>query len=360
MIPTKATVFLDYKCNFACDHCSVGSSPETEFEMPEELCERTFQEIQSVPAIKSIVFTGGEVTLHKDRLLRYLNKSSENGYQTRIVTNGWWAHDMESAREMATELADAGLTEINTSYDDFHTDYMDFENILNLIEASLETDMQNVVVACIIGDEDPEWDLDRVIRRIEERIGKPPEEIPRLKLIDDAAAPFGSGVQLDPAAYSAQNALDVGCDDVISTFSMHPDGSVKVCCGHAQFYRPDLTMGNIKDRPLNEILADGQTNLVYWLIHEVGPKNLIDRLDVDPEIDYTGICHACGDLLGEYREEFFEYVENNKEELIHEDIFLSDRIDSQLQRLVDNRERILEQLEAVEEEFADNNRVSAD
>ena len=345
MKPTTMSVFLDYKCNFSCGHCSVGSSPETKFEMPEEVWDEIFKQADTIDTIQQFVFTGGEVTLHKDRLLRSLQRASQDGYGTRIVTNGWWAHDMSSAREMIDELVGAGLDEINTSYDDFHTDFMDVEPVLNLVEAALEADLKNVALACIVG-EDPYWDRNRIQSRLNDRLDNSVEEISNLSLIEDAAAPLGSGAQLDSANIAAVNQLDAGCNDVMSTISIHPDGSVKACCGHAQFYQPDLTLGNIKDEPLYKVLERSQDNIVYWLIHEIGPKQLIDMIDVEDDSEYTGICHACNTLLGEYREEFLDYVKTNKEELLRDEILLSDRVSNQLEVVSDHREEILEHIDS--------------
>jgi len=355
MIPTSASVFLDYQCNFACDHCSVGSSPETKFEMPEERWDLVFDELTSLDSLQLVCFTGGEVTLHKDRLLDAIERVSDAGISTRIVTNAWWAHDTESAHDMLDDLVDAGLDELNTSYDDFHTEYMDFDNILNMIEAGLEYDELNAIaLACIIGNDDPDWTLERMECEIEEHVGRPPDEIPMLTMLEDAAAPMGSGVQLDPNRYAAVKDVDIGCRDVVSTFSVHPDGSVKICCGHAQFYRPDLTMGNLEERSLVDIIDNAQDNLVYWLIHQIGPKRLIDRMDVDPPVEYTGICHACGDLLGEYREEFFEYVKENRSELIRNEVFLGDNKKDNIERLTENREEIMERLNSLDPEDLGN------
>lgn len=342
------SVFLDYKCNFACDHCSVGSSPETKLEMPEELWEQTFEQLEDLDP-EVICFTGGEVTLHKERLLKSIRRASEMDAIVRIVTNGWWARDMESANEMVEELVDAGLDEMNTSYDDFHTDYMEVEPVINLVEAGLDSDLQNVVLACIVGSEDPEYDEDRIEGLLDDRLDQPAREYSRLTLLEDTAAPLGSGAQLDVSNLAARNHVDEGCNDIMSNVSIHPDGSVKVCCGHAQLYRPDLTLGNLEDESLSSLVDRGQQNLVYWLIHEVGPKTLFDRLDVDDDPHFSGICHACGVLLGPYREEFLEYVRENREELIREDVFKSDSLKHKTTKLVEHRDELMEKLDAAAE-----------
>lgn len=314
--------------------------------MPETTLDQAFDEIERVNP-KTLVFTGGEVTLHKERLLESLRRADEMGLKTRIVTNGWWAHDMESARQMIDELVDAGLDELSTSYDDFHTDFISPEPIINLVDAGLESDLDNIALACVVGPEDPEYDKERITELLNERLDEPVSEQSGLLLIEDSAVPLGSGAQLDVSSIKAKSKHDDGCMEVSSTLSIHPDGSVKACCGHAQWYVPDLTLGNIKEEPLLEILDRGKRNLIYWLIHEVGPKRLIDRLDVDDDTNYSGICHACHALLGEYREEFLAYAEENREELIKNDIILSDSLRRRANTLLENEDVILEQIGSV-------------
>lgn len=349
---STVSVFLDYKCNFACDHCSVGSSPETEFELPDTYLGQVFRQAPDLPNLKLFVFTGGEVTLHWETLLEAISRASALGYRTRIVTNGWWAYDMENARQTVQELVDAGLDELNTSYDDFHTDYVEVDRTVNLVEAALESDIKQTSVAMIVGNEDPEYDLDRMIELLDDRLDEHPDNYEdELTLLEDTAAPMGSGAQLDVSELSARNAVDSGCSDVMNTVSLHPDGTIKACCGHAQWYVPDLTIGSLDEDTLPEIVERAQHNLVYWLIHEVGPKPLLERLGYDNH--HSGVCHACHDLLGNHREEFLEYVRENREQLVTEDLFLGDDIESKADTIMENRDAIVERLSELEEEKSD-------
>ncbi|UPM44760.1 radical SAM protein [Halocatena salina] len=341
---TTLSMFLDYKCNFACDHCSVGSSPQTEYELQDQYINKVLDQTEDLNSLQLVVFTGGEVTLREEKLLNAISAASERGYRTRIVTNAWWAKDKQSATEMINKLVDAGLNEINTSYDDFHTEYMSPENIATMVEASLDSEIEQTSIAMIIGDTDPKYDAEAMIKILEERLGTHPNEFSdRLTILEDTVSPLGRGAQLDVASLTPRNAIDSGCTDTISTISLHPDGSIKACCGHAQWYVPDLTLGNIEEESLMSIVERSQQNVLYWLIHNVGPKQLLERLNVDG--NYSGICHACHDLLGNHREELLEYIEANKEEIVQEDIFLSDNIERDAQQLVEHREAVLDRIE---------------
>ncbi|WP_049971839.1 radical SAM protein [Haladaptatus cibarius] len=346
MYVSTLSMFLDYKCNFACDHCSVGSSPETKYELSDEYIDQAFEEAEELDTLQLVVFTGGEVTLHLDKLLASIKEAKSRGYRTRIVTNAWWAHNMERARSMIKKLVDAGLDEINTSYDDFHTEYAPPDNIVNLVEAAVESDLKQTSVAMIIGDENPTYDAQAMIDLLTERFGAHPDAYSdRLTILEDTVSPLGRGAQIDVTELTARNGVDSGCSDVVSTISLHPDGTIKACCGHAQWYVPDLTLGSLDEKSLMDIVHNSQENMIYWLIHNIGPKKLLERIGVEGE--YSGICHACHDLLGNYREEFLEYVRENKEDIVRDDIFLSDTIKRDAQSMVDHEPAIIQRLDNI-------------
>ncbi|PSP84980.1 hypothetical protein BRC83_03475 [Halobacteriales archaeon QS_1_68_17] len=348
MRPQTLSVFLDYKCNYSCGHCSVGSSPETKFEMSEAYLDQVFEQARSIPSLEVVVFTGGEVTLHWETLLEAISRASQDGYMTRIVTNAWWAYDLEHTREGLDELLDAGLDEISTSYDDYHTDFCDPEPILNLIEVGTQTEgLKNLSVATVVGDEDPTYDKAKMKELVSDRLGCPPSEFPEgLVLIEDKASPMGRGAQLDVSNVDPAESLLNGCKDVINTISVHPDGSVKACCGHAQWYVPDLTLGSLDEETLPEIVDRSSQNLVYWLVHQLGPKRILQELGIEKH--HSGICHACYDLLGNHREEFLEFVRDDREAirrlLITEGGFKQD-----IEAITEKREEIIEALRAAED-----------
>ncbi len=49
MQPLIFPIFLDYKCNYQCGHCSVGSSPRTRFPVDEELVFPYLRQIAELP-----------------------------------------------------------------------------------------------------------------------------------------------------------------------------------------------------------------------------------------------------------------------------------------------------------------------
>ena len=147
MKPTSLSIFVDYRCNFNCDHCSVGSTSNStsplSLDSSKEILNRG-RELGFRPA----AFTGGEPTLALDNLITLIKHAKSVGYITRVVSNGWWAKDEDAASLMLTKLKTARLDEINMSFDDFHLDLpkerwkAEQRNLINVARASSSLGMK--------------------------------------------------------------------------------------------------------------------------------------------------------------------------------------------------------------------------
>lgn len=317
------SIFLDYWCNFECKHCSVGSSPKTILPMPREILDRAFEGLQAVPTARVVVFTGGEPTLRMDMLLEGIRMTKARQLMCRVVTNGWWASSEAKADAMMAQLCEAGLDEINTSYDDFHEPFMRVGRIVHLVRAARKVGMR--VGMGVIGDARSRYNAERIRQALIDELGITREELDRsVLLLDDGPAPTGSGSDLDVSDIDAGEKLQLGCPEVLKTVSLHPNGGVKACCGHAMFYAPDLTIGNLAEEPLPDILKRTQGNVLYWWLHMFGPKRILERLGV--EGSYSHICHACNELLTTHRPALMDYLASNKHDIMLNDVLLSDNV----------------------------------
>ena len=341
MLPSLFSVFLDYRCNFECAHCSVGSNPRTVMPMPRSLLLKFFQEVREVPTARVVVFTGGEPTLRPDLLLEGITLAKEGNLLTRVVTNGYWAVTPERAEQFARQLREAGLDELNTSFDDFHAPFVRVERIANAIRAALAVGLR--VALGVIVDKNAKYNSRTVREALAAALDVSVGELEkRVAIVDDYPAPTGTGSELDVAGLDGGDKLNVGCPQVLRTVSIHPNGLVKACCGHAMFYAPDLTVGNLLEESLADILKRGQTNLVYWWIHMLGPKKILEKLGVNG--NYSHICHACHVLLSKHREEMLEYLAVNKDDILLNDVLLSDSVRRAAQLAVDRKDEIRSRL----------------
>lgn len=314
MIPSLLSVFLDYQCNFYCGHCSVGSSPKTKFPMPKAVLEKGITEFSSIPSAKIVVFTGGEATLRWDMLKYGIKLAKEMGLLTRLVSNSWWARSIERAKEKLEELKEVGLDEFNTSYDAYHAQFVSLEYPLNAVQAALETGFKGRVALSVILDKERRWSADKVRAALAERLGVSPSTLGEwVKVIEDLPTPTGTGEELGTWEDGGIK-TEVGCPEIVKTISLHPNGDVRACCGHAVFYTPHLTLGNLYRETLKEILSRAQKNIIYWWIHTRGPRGILKNLEVDG--NYHSICHACQVLLTQHTSEMLAYVRENRETVL--------------------------------------------
>jgi hypothetical protein len=289
--------------------------------MPEARLWSVLDQIGARPGHKVVVFTGGEPTLRREVLLAALRRAKSVGAFTRIVTNAWWAKTPAAALSFVSELKEAGLDEINTSYDDFHAEYADIDRIVNLVEAAAKLQMR-ACVGIAVGPK-PTITPEQIRATVEARFDVPLNEVPGwagVLFVQDYVTPTGTGEALDMAGLDAGDKLDNGCTEVMKTVSIHPTGAVKACCGHTQFMIPDLTIGDLKSESLDDMISRAQQNLVYWLLRLEGPKRLLQQIGVEGE--YTSICHACKVLFVDNREKFLTYLEENADQLYRDQVLL--------------------------------------
>jgi hypothetical protein len=245
---------------------------------------------------------------------------------------------------MVAKLKDAGLDELNTSYDDFHKPFTKFNRIVNLVRAAHDAGMRCGMG--VIYEANADWDAPKVRSELSKGLGITEAELPDwVTVLADHPAPTGTGAGLDVSKLDAGIRLDTGCGEVLKTVSLHPNGGVKVCCGHAMFYAKDLTAGNLNDESLPDILQRAQGNIVYWWIHMMGPKRILEKLGVQG--NYSHICHACNELLTTHRDKMVAYLAEHRDEVMANDVLLSDTMKTMAKVLVARKDEIMERVNGI-------------
>jgi Predicted Fe-S oxidoreductases len=295
--------------------------------MPDQLMESIFEQLKKVQTIKVVVFTGGETTLQKEKLLKGLNLARDCGFSSRVVTNAWWATSKENADQFVKELVDAGLSEINTSFDDYHAKFNSINNIVNFVEASLNNGITPVVSTIV--DNYSKYTSKSIQEYLAQNLSVSETKIAKkVFFLEDKPTSSGRGINLKKdVSRISSSALDNSkickcCNDIGRTLAFHPDGNVKVCCGHASMELPDLNIGNLYTDNLAAILKKSESNLVFWWIHTLGTKGILERLGVTGE--YTSICDACRELFLNHRKEMLDYIKNHHDDILLNDILLTD------------------------------------
>lgn len=293
--------------------------------MPRFVLDKAIEDAKEVGTFGAVVFTGGEATLFMDDLLYGIRKSHELGFGTRVVTNAWWARSTKSADDYVGRLKAAGLDEINTSYDDYHAEFMGVENVYRFVESSLKHDL-NIAVATVV-DNQSKHTSQSIKEGTATYLGMDVAELAkRVVFLQDKATPAGRGRQLaeTPGRIATYDKLSerIGCKEIGKTISIHPDGSVHLCCGHAAFDTDGLSVGNIIQSSLKSLMDRAHSNLLYWWIHMRGTNNILAAVG-DPT-KYATICDACLHIFTDRYQDVVAHIEKNRSSILLNDILLSD------------------------------------
>ena len=280
-------VLLTYQCNYACDHCFVWGSPEQTGVFTLARLEEVFQQALAVPTIREFYFEGGESFLYYGLLVRAVARAHELGFETGIVTNGYWATAVEDAKVWLRPLAEAGLNRLDISVDDFHGNPEDDQQIHPAVTAAQELVLQcsTITIDPPAGQRDP-------------TLTKPglPLTGGDVMFRGRAAVQLTAGLPQQPwqtfDRCPYENLANPG------RIHLDPFGYLHLCQG--------LAIGNLFERPLTQILDefDPETYPVVAALFAGGPAQLVRQYDLTPEAGYVDACHLCYCARETLRSEF--------------------------------------------------------
>ena len=112
-------LLLTYQCNYECDHCFVWGSPDQYGVMTLSTISEILQQAKDVGTVEWIYFEGGEPFLYYAVLQRGVELASRLGFKVGIVSNAYWANDMDDA--LACLKPFAGMVQdLSISSDAYH------------------------------------------------------------------------------------------------------------------------------------------------------------------------------------------------------------------------------------------------
>lgn len=116
---TGLHLLLTYQCTAECDHCFVWGSPRQSGTMTMATVRTILRQAAEVGSIERIYFEGGEPFLYYPVLAWGVREARAAGFRVGIVTNGYWATDIEDALEWLGPFE--GLVEdLSVSTDLYH------------------------------------------------------------------------------------------------------------------------------------------------------------------------------------------------------------------------------------------------
>lgn len=295
------------QCNAACENCGTFSSPATKTRLEESQMEKVIREAAAAGCEES-VFSGGEPTLAGRSLLRLMRLAAAHKMSVRLITNGWWAKTEESAGRWASLFVDAGAYEIAFSTGDQHARFVPLESIVTGVKASLQQGLRVTVFIELI---EPR----KITRSSFEALPKIRElhlayGANKFNIIQSPWMPVDAGeVRTYPPGVAVnRDNLNKrgGCDDILKTITISPDGTISACCGIGMRRIPELQLGNIRNTSLLAAYQAADQDSLMRRIRLEGPEHLLAWASArDPSIQWENMyahrCQACIRLFTDSR-----------------------------------------------------------
>jgi MoaA/NifB/PqqE/SkfB family radical SAM enzyme len=275
---TGVHFLLTYRCTLQCDHCFVRSSPAARGTFTLAQVERVLTEAERIGTVTRVYFEGGEPFLYHGLLVAAVLAAGNRGFETGVVTNGYFSESVEDAVLYLEPLARLGLADLSVSADTFH---------------------------CREGDERLPENTVRAAERLGIPVGtisiEPPDRADHVVFRGRAADHLTEGLPRKPW----RSFTECPDEDLVSPRRVHvdSDGNVHVCQG--------ISMGNLWKTPLSEIIEswDARKHPICGPLVEGGPARLAEVYGVDPEESgYVSACHLCYQVRRALRQRFPEHL----------------------------------------------------
>lgn len=302
--PTSLSFITTHKCTSACPNCCFNCSPtplNKRMMSFDEMKNYISQVKANFPQIKIIVFTGGECTLLKEDLFRAIEYASQEGFATRIVTNGFWAKNEQSANDMLNSLANAGLTEINFSTGDEHSRFVSLETLSRAVILSAKRPEFSSV--CINIEESEGHIINKKYFASLPQIKSMPTEFKK-KIIclqstwihfrDSETTTCSNGIK-DPNKINVDS--NKGCAAILDSVNLNPNGQFLSCCGLASEYSSFLKLGDAHKNSLLSLHRKRFDDIMKLWLYTSGPQTILRKIGVEIQDPHRHMCEYCLQLF---------------------------------------------------------------
>ena len=252
MIKKSLGIMLTNRCNANCAICGLSCSPKLNSVIDESLMIEAINQALDIGTIKQIGFTGGEAFLYTDLLIKGSNHAKKLGFKTSVATNGFWGS--WSDEKIDAVLSAAKLDHISFSFDAFHNEYISHDAISNAVAASKR---HNIMFNVSIGEMKGKYSADKFF-----------DTMGDFKyFLECSIYPFmrvGRAESLPKEEFFIWSENKKICSAGVHMLVRY-DGEVLPCCTAAV---PDcMTLGNVKNKTLAELMRTGDCIPTYNVIH---------------------------------------------------------------------------------------------
>lgn len=286
-------ILLTENCNAKCKMCCDSRGRVAGETLSKEELDLILANIKECELIDIVGITGGEPMLYPELIEYIFNYDFGREVGFTIKSNGFWGSNKEKAETFIRKYR-TKLRNLSFSYDEFHKEYIELENIINIIKIADDLEVNTEIVGCFLKD------------------GIQPSDI--LKELGECAYLTNFAYQPVIRTGSAKSSFDevkfckifdvskhdAKCLGVLDkTILINPKLEVYPCCSQV-IENTLLLMGNLKEQSLKDIIDSIKYNKVLYTIYTEGFKPFLKFLN-ENKIEYpenlTSACELCEFLL---------------------------------------------------------------
>ncbi len=271
---TGLHILLTYQCTFECDHCFVWGSPFQSGVLSLQSIRTVLDQAEELGTIESLYFEGGEPFMYYPILVQGVQEAARRGFQVGIVSNAYWATELEDAVQWLKPFAGL-LSDLSVSSDLFHYS----EEISRQSRLATQAADQLGIPIGVITVAQPENASAAAVS------GQLPESESGVMYRGRAALKLaGRASQI-----SWESLTTCPHEDLREPGRMHldPFGNLHVCQG--------ISLGNLFEKPLREICAayNPESHPIVGPLLAGGPRALALAYGYKPQEKYADACQLC-------------------------------------------------------------------
>lgn len=256
--PDTVAILLTDQCNAKCSMCCFSCSPDNRDVVDIETIKSIIEQAATLNGINTVGFSGGEVFLQYNLLADMVKYASSLGLRTTCTSNGFWATSYKVALEKLLLLKKNGLSKLGLSVDQFHQQYVNINNIKNILmvcrKLGIPVDIGSVITKSTS-------DLSEAMSELKDDL----VNIPHFRA---ACLPIGKAENIDSSdLYYDEDLLKrdkILCYET-TYFSIYLNGDVYPCCSQAG-KTICLKLGNIYVDSLENIFKKYRSNMYIRII----------------------------------------------------------------------------------------------
>ncbi|MCJ7567121.1 MAG: radical SAM protein [Anaerolineales bacterium] len=282
-------LLFTYQCTLECDHCFVWGSPWQSGTLTLRNVRNILQQAQDAGTVKWIYFEGGEPFLYYAVLLKAVQEAASMGFQVGIVSNGYWATDVEDALEWLSPFAEL-IQDLSVSSDLYHWSEKLSQQAQNANAAAEQLGIPLGVISIAEAE----------VTNAASAVGQLPEGESAVMYRGRAAEKLVTKA----ARWPWEQFTECPFEDLREPGRVHVDpyGNLNICQG--------ISLGNLFNTPLSEICEtyDPKSHPITGPLLEGGPVELVRRYELPHEEMYADACNLCYESCRALRERFPEIL----------------------------------------------------